>query len=81
MAQKSRETEKSFLLEPEKHYTPAQLKKYLQDKYGNKVSGKPFTNADIYQYTKRGNLPEEYGGNKISVINHTTVGVKILKLS
>lgn len=78
---KVRETEKSFLLEPEKHYTPAQLKKFLQDRYGNKKSGRPFTNADIYQYTRRGKLPDEYGGNLISAVVHPKVGIKVLKIS
>ena len=81
MAKKIRETEKSLLLEPEKHYTPAQLKKYLQEKFSNKTSGKPFTNADIYQYSKRGKLPDEYGGNSISIVINKKVGNKLLKIS
>ena len=69
-----------FVLNPKTDFTPKQLKEFLNNKYGTKTGGRPFTNADIYTYTKRGKLPHEYGDNVIQVIYNESIGVKILRL-
>ena len=61
-------------------YTPSQLKAYLNKKYGGKLTGKPFTNQDVFMYTKRGYLPPVYSGAKIEVINSEGISIKILRL-
>lgn len=53
---------KAILIDQQNDFTPSQLKDYLNDKIGNKSSGKQFTYQDIQQYTMRGKLPVEYGG-------------------
>jgi hypothetical protein len=61
-------------------YTPTQLKAYLNKKYGGKITGKPFTNQDIFMYTKRGYLPPIYSGTKIEVMQTNGIGIRILRV-
>lgn len=49
----------------EGEYTTQSFISYLTEKYGNKVSGEPFTTNDIAQYLIRGYTPYRYGGIKI----------------
>lgn len=72
---------KHIQLNPETDFTPSQLRDWLNRQYTTKSSGRPFTNSDVYQYTKRGHLPEEYTGADIEVIEDTSIGLKILRLT
>jgi len=74
-------TTKTVTINTNTDFTPSQLKKWLTEKYGVKKSGRPFTNQDIYQYMRRGRLPEQYSGATIKVIENPTVGIKILRLN
>jgi len=62
-------------------YTPAQLREWLNEKYGAKQTGKPFTNQDVFMYTRRGYLPDKYSGAKITVIKTGSIGIKLLRIS
>jgi hypothetical protein len=61
-------------------FTPAQLREWLNKKYGSKQSGKLFTNQDIFMYTKRGYLPPVYSGAQIAILKTNGIGIKILRL-
>lgn len=69
-----------FKLNPETDFTPSQLRDWLNKNFTTKESGKPFTNSDVYMYTKRGHLPDFYTGAKITVIENKSIGIKILRL-
>ena len=60
-------------------FTSESLLLHLKNKYGKKKSGKDFVNQDIYQYIYRGNLPKEYGGNKVEVKTKVQ-GIVLVKL-
>lgn len=48
--------------------SPGILVDVLNEKYGKKSSGKPFTWSDIQQYYLRKKLPEKYGGLKLELL-------------
>ena len=70
----------SLLLNSQTDYTPKQLRESLNKLFGGKSSGKLFTNQDIFMYTRRGNIPEEYGGQKIKIVSNESIGIKILRI-
>ncbi len=72
--------EKNVVLKQGKDYTPSKLRDLLNTQFGEKKSGKKFTNQDIYQYAKRGYLPDEYGGLILKHIDNDAMGVKVLRL-
>jgi|688.fasta_scaffold833502_2 hypothetical protein len=62
-------------------FTPSQLRDWLSRHYTTKESGRPFTNADVYQYEKRGRLPDAYSGADITVLEDAAIGIKVLRLT
>ena len=72
---------KQIRLNKETDFTPSQLRDYLNKTFTTKVSGRPFTNSDIYQYSKRGKLPDEYGGYEIKIIEDEKIGIKVLRVN
>lgn len=57
-------------------FTEETLLEKLKEKFTQKKSGKDFTKNDIVQYTLRGNLPRQYGGNKLFI--QEQFGIKLL---
>lgn len=70
----------NFKLNPETDFTPIQLREWLNRKFSTKISGRPFTNQDVYCYARRGYLPKEYTGAEIKFVENNEIGVKILRL-
>ena len=46
-------------------FRPTELMNYMNDLFGSKVTGRPFTQADINAYIVKGHVPSHYGGFKI----------------
>lgn len=59
-----------------KEFTEDTLLLTLKEKFKLKKSGKDFTKNDIVQYTLRGNIPRQYGGNQLLV--QEQYGIKLL---
>lgn len=59
-------------------FTTKTLLEKLENEFGKKLSGEPFSGNDVMQYILRGRVPYRYGGWKISAkkIN----GVRIITL-
>jgi len=68
-------------LNPETDFTPSQLRDWLNKTYSTKSTDRPFTNSDIYMYTKRGYLPDVYSGAKIEIVKTENIGIKVLRLT
>jgi hypothetical protein len=49
-------------------YNLTSLTKYLNNKFGNKKTGKLFNTTDVQFYVIRGKLPKYLGGNKIEKV-------------
>lgn len=62
----------------ENEYTISSLIDYLENKYGNKITGKSFNSSDIAQYCMRGYIPFRYGGNKLTF--KYIKGVKVITI-
>lgn len=79
---KTHSTEKkpSFLLHPGQDFTTSALVDFLNEKYGGKKTGKPFTIGDIQQYIRRGFLPKSYGNCEIEVVENEQIGVKVIRV-
>ena len=63
---------------PNTDFTLVGLRDKLNEKYGVKKNGKPFTNQDIFMYARRGNLPKSCGGFTIEKIE--ILGKQILRI-
>lgn len=71
---------KKITIIPGTDYTLQALVDMLNNEYTQKKSGVQFTKSDVYQYIKRGKLPDSYGGNKLKVIKNKSVGIKIIRI-
>lgn len=49
-----------------KTFTTEQLIKWLNAKYGSKLTGQPFNENDISQYLERKMLPFRYSGKRLT---------------
>ena len=67
-------------VDPDTDFTCSKLAKFLNDVFGSKKTGKKFTNQDVYNYSLRGKLPNEYGGFKIIRVEVQEVGVTIMRI-
>lgn len=67
-------------IDPDTDFTCSQLARFLNRVFGTKKTGTPFTNQDVYSYSKRGSLPEEYGGFKIARVKIPSVGVTVMRI-
>jgi hypothetical protein len=76
---KKRPSEK-VQLNPETDFTLASLRDYLNDRFGQKDSGKPFTIQDIQGYEAKRHIPDAYGGYEVAVLENSTIGIKLLRL-
>lgn len=67
-------------IDPDMDFTCSQLAKFLNEIFGTKKTGNKFTNQDVYNYSKRGSLPDEYGGFDIERVNVPSVGVTVMRI-
>jgi len=70
-----------IILNEDSDFTTSALVEFLNNKYGGKKTGKPFTLGDIQQYLRRGHLPKPYGHHPISRINSDKVGIKLIRVN
>jgi len=63
-----------------KDFTLTQLTNFLNEKFGKKKSGVPFTVSDVQGYIRRGYLPPYLGGNEIMPLDLRFAGVKVYRL-
>lgn len=63
--------------EKNEHSTDS-LIKFLEKKFGKKVTDEPFTKGDIAQYLRRGMTPYRYGGYKLS--SKKVGGVRVITI-
>lgn len=74
-------TKSKIDLEVGRTFTLSKLSERLNEKFGAKVSGRPFTVGDVTGYKKRGYLPDAYGGYKLISYDLTDeVGVSLIKV-
>lgn len=76
----SKKTKKKVVLNRDTDFTPSALVRWLNDEFESKTSGREFTIRDVQQYTMRGFLPKQYGGNVIEVIEEDEIGIKVLRI-
>lgn len=68
-------------LKEETDFTTTALADRLNEVFGSKKTGKPFTLGDIEQYGKKyKKLPDCYGGNSIEIIENKKIGIKVLRV-
>jgi len=62
--------------------TMTRMAEYLNNKFTNKSTGKPFTPQDCQGYIDRGRIPYEYGGWKVTLDQGLldSTGVKAYRL-
>lgn len=72
---------KFIVLERGRDFTLTALAKYLNDTYGNKKSGQPYTPIDIQKYVTRGHLPLHLGGYVLEDISSEDMGIKMIRIS
>jgi hypothetical protein len=61
-------------------FTLASLRDYLNERFGQKSSGKPFTIQDIQGYEAKRHIPDAYGGYEVQVLENEEIGIKLLRL-
>lgn len=59
-------------------FSTESLIKFLEKKYGKKITNTPFDKNDIAQYLERGMIPYRYGGYKIT--SKKQDGIRIITL-
>ena len=69
-----------IVLETGKHYTPAGFVNLLNNKYGNKKSGKKFHIIDIVKYLDRGHLPVYLGSNSLKKVDIPKMGISLIEI-
>lgn len=62
-------------------FTTTKLVELLNEEYGEKKSGEPFTTNDIQQYLRRGKLPMYIGGHPIKRFNNEKTGTKLVEIN
>lgn len=70
----------SVQLSSDTDFTLASLRDYLNQRFGTKDSGNPFTIQDIQGYEAKRHIPDAYGGYDIEVLEHKEIGIKLLRL-
>lgn len=71
---------KKVTLDYGKDFTTVALVKFLNEKYGQKKTGKPFTLSDIQQYLRRGHLPRPYGFHPITLTYIQEIGINVISV-
>jgi hypothetical protein len=71
---------KWIVIEKGKTFTQTKLKYSLNELYGNKKTGNPFTVADINKYVDRGHLPTYLGANELKIVDDREVGIKLIEV-
>lgn len=59
-------------------FSPKRFMEFLNEKYGSKSTGKPFTKGDCQQYVLKGQLPDRYGAHPVSYRTEPGTGLKII---
>ena len=70
----------NIIINTETDFTLTQLTEYLNKKYKEKKSGKPFTTTDVQMYEVRGGLPKYLGDFSSERIN-IKPGLHLLRLT
>ena len=78
--QEKENIKKKIVLHKDSDFTPSTLVRWLNETQHVKGSGKEFTIRDVQQYTLRGSIPRQYGGQSIEIIEEDSIGIKILRL-
>lgn len=72
--------QKTIELTEGEDFTMTALMNHLNSVYKRKKSKELFNMQDIQQYVKRGQLPPDYGGLSIKLIENKKIGLKILRV-
>jgi hypothetical protein len=67
-------------IEGTRKFTTSKLVEFLNEAYGEKKTGKPFSSNDIQQYLRRGKLPVYAGGHPIQLVENEDIGTKLIEV-